>query len=111
MQLNIQGAFIKLPCNEVGREKVRVIKPKQHTKTHTHTHTHDVPLMSFYLLKVYIGEGEVKQFFKRKIYMYLPLGWPLTDIGNLILVYGCLKPCKSILIIFIEQELFQTFLK
>ena len=40
MQLNIQGAFIKLPCNEVGREKVRVIKPKQHTKTHTHTHTH-----------------------------------------------------------------------
>ena len=109
MQLNIKGALIKLLCNEVGREKVRVIKPKQ--DTHTHTHTHDVPLMSFYLLKVYIGEGEVKQFFKRKIYMYLPLGWPLTDIGNLILVYGCLKPCKSILIIFIEQELFQTFLK
>ena len=63
MQLNIKGALIKLLCNEVGREKVRVIKPKQDTHTHTHTHTHDVPLMSFYLLKVYIGKGEVKHFF------------------------------------------------
>ena len=55
MQLNIKGAFIKLPCNEVGRENVTVIKPKQHT--------HGVPLMQFYFLKVYIGEGKVKHFF------------------------------------------------
>ena len=72
MQLNIKGALIKLLCNEVGREKVRVIKPKQ--DTHTHTHTRCSTDVILFIKSVYRGRRSKTLFLNAKFICTYILG-------------------------------------
>ena len=74
MQLNIKGALIKSLCNEVGREKVRVIKPKQDTHTHTHTHTRCSIDVILFIKSVYRGRRSKTLFLNAKFICTYLLG-------------------------------------